>query len=45
MTNVWMMHLENGIANAGRTPKTTKKLSIVSKGEKIFSKYIYLLLL
>ena len=36
MTDVWMMHLENGIANAGRTPKTTKKLSIVSKGENIF---------
>merc|ERR1719412_3485702 len=31
------MHLENGIANAGRTPKTTKKLSIVSKDDTFSS--------
>lgn len=29
-TEVWMRHLETAIVNAGRTPKTTKKLSLNS---------------
>ena len=29
-TEVWMRHLETAIANAGRTPKTSKKLSLTT---------------
>ena len=44
-TEVWMKHLETAIVNAGRTPKTTKKLSLnSSQGNTYFhSKFQQLL--
>ena len=30
-TEVWMRHLETAIASAGRTPKTSKKLSLTTR--------------
>ena len=32
-TDLWIMHLENAIAMAGKTPKTSKKLSFISQGK------------
>ena len=35
-TDLWIMHLENAIAMAGKTPKTSKKLSFISQGKICF---------